>query len=232
MCREPALAEGGFVGMGGGDNGLDLRWKGSAGCKDGASAEGFAGVFTDQQGRHRWSAEPLPDGQQFGGMIPRPIKGDKPVSPPAEVFDGVVAMLRERYSAHLPVIPGARETVRRLATAGFTLAVASSSPLVLIEFLVERLALADCFDLLVSSDAVDKGKPEPDVYEYACAQLGVQPGDAAAVEDSASGIMAAVSAGLFVVAVPNQAFPPPDAVLARADRVVASLPEVASLFLD
>lgn len=185
----------------------------------------FGGVWTDHHQRDCMGA----NSNQWSTYIVRTFSA--PYTP-AEVFDGVVAMLRERYSAHLPVIPGARETVRRLATAGFTLAVASSSPLVLIEFLVERLALADCFDLLVSSDAVDKGKPEPDVYEYACAQLGVQPGDAAAVEDSASGIMAAVSAGLFVVAVPNQAFPPPDAVLARADRVVASLPEVASLFLD
>lgn len=148
-----------------------------------------------------------------------------------EIFDGVVAMLRDRYEADLPVIPGARDAVLSLAEVGLSLAVASSSPLILIEFLVERLGLADCFQALVSSDAVERGKPAPDVYMHACGQLGTQPGHAAAVEDSGNGILAAAEAGLYVIAIPSEAFPPDAAALQRASRVLGSIEELTPTIL-
>lgn len=139
------------------------------------------------------------------------------------IFHDVVSMLRRRYTEVLPVIPGAQQAVRAFADAGFQLAVASSSPQTLIEFLVARLGLAEVFSVLVSSDAVKRGKPEPDVYLHACDQLGVDPSQAVAVEDSGNGILAAASAGLYVVAVPSRDFPPSPTSLARADLVLDSM---------
>jgi beta-phosphoglucomutase-like phosphatase (HAD superfamily) len=75
----------------------------------------------------------------------------------------------------------------------------------------------------VSSEEVVRGKPAPDVYLEAAARLDHDPGDCAAVEDSANGIRAALAAGLRVVAVPNRAYPPDDDVLDEADVVLPDL---------
>jgi beta-phosphoglucomutase-like phosphatase (HAD superfamily) len=91
---------------------------------------------------------------------------------------------------------------------------------------LELAGLRSCFGAVVSSDDVARGKPEPYVYQEACARLGTVPERAAAIEDSASGIQSAFSAGLAVVAVPNQAYPPPAEALARADVVLDSMREL------
>ena len=57
--------------------------------------------------------------------------------PPAAINDEVVRRLIARYRAQLPRIPGAVAAVERMAAAGYTLAVASSSNRVLIELVLE-----------------------------------------------------------------------------------------------
>jgi beta-phosphoglucomutase-like phosphatase (HAD superfamily) len=73
---------------------------------------------------------------------------------------------------------------------------------------------------------VATGKPAPDVYLEACARLNTVPARAVAIEDSSNGLRAAASAGLAVIAVPNQAFPPSDDALALADVVLSSVGDV------
>jgi HAD superfamily hydrolase (TIGR01509 family) len=142
-----------------------------------------------------------------------------------EIYDGIIAGLRERYSHHLPVIPGAFETVAGLAQH-YSLGVASSSPLEIIEYALELAGLRQFFGAVVSSDEVPRGKPEPDVYREACTRLGTSPERAAAVEDSASGIQAAFSAGLAVIAIPNPDFPPSAEAVSLADVVLGSIGEL------
>ena len=50
---------------------------------------------------------------------------------------------------------------------------------------------------------VEHGKPAPDVYEYACSQIGLAPEECMAVEDSPNGIKSACAAGCKVVMVPD-----------------------------
>jgi HAD superfamily hydrolase (TIGR01509 family) len=144
---------------------------------------------------------------------------------PQQIYDGVIAALRTRYAEHLPLIPGAREAVIRLAPS-FRLGVASSSPIELIEYSLELAGLRRYFGAVVSSDQVATGKPASDVYLEACARLNTVPARAAAVEDSSNGLRAAASAGLAVIAVPNQAFPPSDDALALADIVLSSVADL------
>ena len=82
------------------------------------------------------------------------------------------------------------------------------------------------FLVLVSSDEVAHGKPEPDVYLTACARLEAEPGRAAAVEDSTNGIRAAAAAGLAVIAIPNKEFPPPPEVVSLAREVLISIADL------
>ena len=103
------------------------------------------------------------------------------------------------------------------------LALASSSNRELIVLALELLGVADRFQAIVSSEEVARGKPAPDVYLEAARRLAVEPGRAAAVEDSHNGIRSAKAAGMRVIAIPNRRFPPGEDALAEADLVVETL---------
>ena len=142
--------------------------------------------------------------------------------PPEEISREVVRRMLERYSQRLPLIDGAVDAVRRMA-ARWPLGLASSSNRELIDRALEVSGLAPHFRVTVSSEEVERGKPAPDVYLEAARRLEVEPSRAAAIEDSASGLRSAHAAGMFVVAIPNRAFPPPDEVVALADVVLDSI---------
>jgi HAD superfamily hydrolase (TIGR01509 family) len=139
--------------------------------------------------------------------------------PPEEINDEVVRRMLERYRTRLPLIDGAVDAVRRLATK-FRLGVASSSNRPLIDEALRAAGLEELFAATVSSEEVARGKPAPDVYLEAARRLGVPPEHAVAVEDSANGIRSAHAAGMPVVAVPNRQYPPdPDALALAAARL-------------
>jgi HAD superfamily hydrolase (TIGR01509 family) len=142
--------------------------------------------------------------------------------PPEQINREVVERLSAIYRKHLPVLPGAEEAVERLA-ARWPLGLASSSNRELIDLALELLGVDHLFAATVSSEEVARGKPEPNVYLEAARRLGVDPAEAAAVEDSHNGILSAKSAGMRVVAIPNSHFPPDEAALAEADVVLDSL---------
>jgi HAD superfamily hydrolase (TIGR01509 family) len=139
-----------------------------------------------------------------------------------EIYDAVIGRLRDWYARDLPLVPGAKEVILRLA-AEYRLGVASSSPRELIEDALELAGVRPCFEGVFSADEVSRGKPAPDVYLEACARLGASPRHSAAVEDSENGIQAAAAAGLAVIAVPNPAFPPSMEATGSADVVLGSI---------
>jgi HAD superfamily hydrolase (TIGR01509 family) len=141
--------------------------------------------------------------------------------PPEEIAAEVVRRMEARYRERLPLIPGAREAVERLA-ARWPLGLASSSNRELIDLALELSGLAN-FGATVSAEEVASGKPAPDVYLEAARRLGVDPGCCVAIEDSRNGILAARAAGMWVVAIPNRLFPPDQEALAEAAVVLDSL---------
>ena len=142
--------------------------------------------------------------------------------PPEEISAEVVRRLERLYRERLPVIPGAREAVERLA-GRWPLALAFSSNRELIDLALELMGVAQDFAATVSSEEVARGKPAPDVYLEAARRLAVDPKAAAAIEDSHNGIRSAKAAGMLVVAIPNRHFPPDEEALAQADVVLDSL---------
>ena len=144
---------------------------------------------------------------------------------PEEISAEVVRRLEARYREALPLLPGAREAVERLA-GRWPLALASSSNRELIDLALELMGVRHLFRTTVSSEEVARGKPAPDVYLEATRRLGVDPTRAAAIEDSHNGIRAAKAAGLRVIAIPNPHFPPGEEALAAADVVLRSLEEL------
>jgi HAD superfamily hydrolase (TIGR01509 family) len=147
--------------------------------------------------------------------------------PPEEINGEVVAWMERLYRAELPVIDGAVEAVRRMGAA-FRLGLASSSNRPIIELVLELTGLGDAFEATVSSEEVARGKPAPDVYLEALRRLGVSGSEAAAIEDSHSGIRSAHAAGMRVVAIPNPHFPPDAEALALADTVLDSIVELST----
>ena len=151
--------------------------------------------------------------------------------PPEEISAAVVKRIEGLYREHLPLIPGAREAVERVA-ARWPLGLASSANRPVIEVVLELSGLEDFFEITISSEEVAHGKPAPDVYLEAARRLRVDPALCAAVEDSSSGILSAHAAGMRVVAIPNRAFPPSKNALEAADAAVPSLQELHQEVID
>jgi len=144
---------------------------------------------------------------------------------PEEINVEVVQRMQARYAEHLPLIEGAFETVKRLART-LRLGLASSSNRPLIDTVLHGSGMAQLFEVTVSSEEVECGKPAPDVFLEAARRLGFPAERCAAVEDSANGIRAAHAAEMCVLAIPNRRFPPPDDALALADAVLGSLSDL------
>jgi len=125
----------------------------------------------------------------------------------------------------LPALPGVEVLVDSLTAHGVALGVASSSSRGWLERNLERLGLVHRFATLVGADVVGGvGKPAPDVYLRACADLGAEPARSVALEDSVHGVAAAKAAGMRAVAVPSHITSTHD--MAHADLVVASLEDL------
>ena len=96
----------------------------------------------------------------------------------------------------------------------------SSSPASWVRPHLDRLALLDRFDTIVTREDAERSKPFPDLYLTALARLNVPPTGAVAIEDSANGVAAARAAGIRCVAFPNPITARQD--LRHADAVVES----------
>ena len=144
---------------------------------------------------------------------------------PEEVNDAVVDAMLVRYREELPLLPGAREAVRRLHDE-FALGLASSSNREVIDLVLDEMGVSGCFAASVSSEEVGRGKPAPDVYLEAAHRLEADPSTCAAVEDATNGIKSAHAAGMTVAVVPHPDFPPAPEALALTDLVVDSLAEL------
>jgi HAD superfamily hydrolase (TIGR01509 family) len=132
------------------------------------------------------------------------------------------ALMHEFSVADIPPMPGAVDLVRRLRGLA-PMAVASGSPAEAIELAMQRLAIRDCFDVIVSSESVERGKPAPDVFLKAADCLHADPTRCLVFEDSLHGVRAALAAGMKVFAVPTLAA---DQIAQLATRTFRSLAEV------
>lgn len=101
----------------------------------------------------------------------------------------------------LPGRPGVRRIVQEAHTAGWKLAVASTSSEQSVKSVLDYVvgkALATQF-LVLAGDIVPKKKPAPDIYLLTLEKLGISPKEGLIVEDSRNGLLAAVAAGVRCV---------------------------------
>lgn len=100
---------------------------------------------------------------------------------------------------------GAKEILSFLRERGIVTAVATSTNIQRANEYLKQIGLYDLLDRIVSASMVEKGKPSPDIYLHTCKELGLNPADCIAVEDSPNGVQSAYDAGCKVVMVPDQA---------------------------
>lgn len=106
-----------------------------------------------------------------------------------------------RFVGELQPFPDAAETVRTLSAEGIPLGVATNATRSLLELSLDVTGLGRYFEATAARTDVARGKPAPDVYLEAASRLGVPPHLCLAVEDSATGAVAAAAAGMQVLTI-------------------------------
>jgi HAD superfamily hydrolase (TIGR01509 family) len=149
----------------------------------------------------------------------------------ADISREVVRRMEEGYRRELPLLPGASEAVRALA-ARWPLGLASSANREVIDLVLELADFGDAFQVTVSSEEVERGKPAPDVYLAAARGLGVEPAGCVAIEDSSNGLRSAAAAGMTVIAVPNPHYPPAEDALSLAAVAVETVGEITPALVE
>lgn len=89
----------------------------------------------------------------------------------------------------------------QLKAMGYKIGVASNSIRHSIEVMMEKSALSQYLDIIMSNEDVTEGKPNPEIYTKSINSLGFTPEQCLVVEDNINGINAAKSAGTYVLRV-------------------------------
>jgi HAD superfamily hydrolase (TIGR01509 family) len=121
-------------------------------------------------------------------------------------------------------VPGVVNLIQELSGIKLPLAVASSSPMAIIEIFMAKFELKKYFQKLISGDFVPSSKPEPDIFLYAAELLKVIPENCIVIEDSQNGILAAQKAHMKCVGYQNPNSGNQD--LSLANLVISNFAEI------
>jgi HAD superfamily hydrolase (TIGR01509 family) len=157
----------------------------------------------------------------------RPWQGRSPAEVEARLIGRVASLVREEGRA----LPGVTNAIAIAREGGRRVALASSSPLVIIHATLERLGLEGAFDVVQSAQSLPLGKPHPGIFLRTAELLSVPAVDCVVLEDSLTGVIAAKAARMGCVAVPFD-HPEHDARFVIADAIVGSLDELTTELLD
>lgn len=143
----------------------------------------------------------------------------------------LVTRVAELVHAEGRALPGVASAIAAARALTSEIALASSSPLAIIEAVLDRLELRSVFGVVQSAHTEPYGKPHPGIFLTTAKTLGVAPTQCIVLEDSFTGVLAAKAARMTCIAVPN-AYPEHDPRLSIADRVVGSLDAVTPELLS
>ncbi|PYK67836.1 MAG: hypothetical protein DME50_01080 [Verrucomicrobia bacterium] len=147
-----------------------------------------------------------------------------------KVFDLSVPaeeMMRQRaeiaidfFANRVGLFPSAKRVLKELRQMNLRLAVATSSVSASVRPFLNRHNLTSLFDVIVTGDEIERGKPQPDIYLRAAEKLSLAADACLVIEDALSGIAAAKAAKMRVAAIPDT----------EADYLLSSLSEIQALF--
>lgn len=140
-----------------------------------------------------------------------------------------IAIGDEKETAEpIPVKKGAIDLLRVFADAEVPVALATGTERVRTERRLASTGLRKYFTSVVTMDDVEHGKPAPDIFLRAAANLNVFPSECVVFEDSSVGVLAAIRAGMKVYMVPDFALPTVEA-RQQAALVVESLHDLLAI---
>jgi len=142
-----------------------------------------------------------------------------------DIGDDMLAELirrkREIYRRHAPhgLRPDARSALEELKAAEWMLGLVSGSVRRNVEAALNRSEL-EFFDVMITAESYERGKPDPEPYLTACRGIGLSPANCVAVENAPLGVTSAQAAGMKVVALTSTL---PESELSEADFIVEDL---------
>jgi beta-phosphoglucomutase len=110
-------------------------------------------------------------------------------------------LYRKLYAPHIKEVKGLTAIVNRLKKSGIKVAIATTSPKKNREFVLEKLSLTKAFPVIVGSEHVLHGKPDPEIYIKTAKKLKVDSKECLVFEDTPVGIEAAKNAGMRVIGI-------------------------------
>ena len=133
------------------------------------------------------------------------------------------------FANRVGLFPFAREALEELRRMKLHLSVATSSVSASARPFLARHELTLFFDVVVTGEEVDRGKPEPDIYLAAANKLDIGVDKCLVIEGALSGVAAAKAAQMRVAAIPDKRFVDPRDYEKKADYVLGGLKEIPSL---
>ncbi|GLJ33060.1 hypothetical protein SUGI_0665360 [Cryptomeria japonica] len=116
-------------------------------------------------------------------------------------FDDKEALFRSKAPQHLKPINGLHKLCKWIESRGLRRAAVTNAPRENAELMISLVGLTDFFELVVIGSECEQAKPFPDPYLKALEHFKIPAHRAFAVEDSTSGLKAAVGAGLAVLGI-------------------------------
>jgi sugar-phosphatase len=157
----------------------------------------------------------------------RPWEGRSPAEVEARLVERVAALVRDEGRA----MPGVASALAAARSGGRRVALASSSPLVIIRATLDRLGVADAFDVVQSAETEPLGKPHPGVFLRTAERLERAAVECLVLEDSLTGVIAAKAARMTCIAVPFD-HPNHEPRFALADAILGSLEAFTPQLID
>ncbi|MEW9698942.1 HAD family hydrolase [Paenibacillus sp. SI8] len=105
--------------------------------------------------------------------------------------------------ADLQPIVQVESWIQWLQERDIPITVASSSSIRLIDIILNKAGLKPYFPNAISGEQVMQGKPAPDIFLHAAAELGIAPSRCLVIEDSHHGVKAAKAAGMLCIGYQN-----------------------------
>ncbi|QIM20878.1 HAD family phosphatase [Phycicoccus sp. HDW14] len=153
------------------------------------------------------------------------IRAHSPITwEPERIVDELLARVVVQVREHVPWRPGARELLAALREEGVANALVTMSWRSLADAVVAALP-EGAFDVVVTGDEVEHGKPHPEPYHRAAHLLGVDTSRCVAIEDSPTGVRSAVAAGVPTLAVPHVVPVPQMAGAVQVDGLAGMTPQ-------
>jgi HAD superfamily hydrolase (TIGR01509 family) len=147
-----------------------------------------------------------------------------------------VEMMRRRaeiaidfFAKRVGLFPSTKEVLQELRRMNLRLAVATSSVSASARPFLDRHQLTAFFDVILTGDEIECGKPHPEIYLRTAEKLSLPDDVCLVIEDALAGVAAAKAANMRVAAIPDRRFVDPHAYEKEADYVLESLSEIPAL---